>query len=455
MGNDRRNGRLELKYNSDRTQALATIHPPSGGGEAVTATDVLERLERMGVSYGYREQAILAGIHDVARTKQMVRDIVVAQGTVPQDGEDAKVRFHLSPDALNRPLPRRKGGSLPDWFAFDPAQMVTAGQEIATIVPAQPGIPGKTLTWPLQPIPARPGKPASIGVGQNVQISDNGLSLCALHDGIAYLQNATLMVYALRRVTAPITGGEHAFPMGATLLAGACGARITAGDFAAIQGLAQTTTIRAFGDVFLEQAANCEIVAAGDVYVTGGLTNCLINTRRKVIALDAAVIVGGTICAAGGVEAVTLGAADFTATEVQTGVDRYFEVRQREIQEEMAACEANIVRISQTLKPFAALAVHDNLPDDKRVLLQKLQAQKRTQETRLRELHSERRTQAILAKEKLTAVVTVADTVHPGVWIGVGQAATQVESPMQAMRFSEAKVGKSVIAEPLTRARAA
>jgi uncharacterized protein len=444
----RKNGYLEIKFNEDRTQALATIYPPSPDGVAVYADEVVERLKGMGVTYGVREQAIRDAIRYVAETAMAAAHVVVAQGAVPQAGQDARVHYSFPLDLLSKPLPKRSDG-VTDWFSIDPGKLVTAGKEIATIVPAQPGTPGKTLTWPIQTIAAPSGKPVPLHAGQNVRLSDDGLRMLANADGYICLHNDTLNLTPLRIVTENLMGGEHSYPSGAVLMECAQNASIRTGGILAIRGVVKGCRLRADGDVFLQYAEDCEIITTGNVYVTRGLKNCAVNSRKQLRALESAHLMGGTLCASTGVSAVELGTPDFTMTEVQVGIDRFSEVRACEIEEEIAACEANIARIRLTLKPFASLTVHTNLPDDKRALVQKLQEQQKTQEARINILHNERRALAIAAKEKIAAEVTVSKTAHPGVLIGINKAAFQVESPLAGVRFIEDVSGKSVLSAKL------
>ncbi|HZP82095.1 MAG TPA: FapA family protein [Chthonomonadaceae bacterium] len=449
----RRDGRLELKFNEDRTQALATIFPPAGGGDSVTAAEILEHLKTMGVTYGIREKAILDAIYYAEDTGMPAANVVVAQGAVPQDGQDARINYTLPLDLLTQPLPKRKDGSgLPDWFALDPAKMVKAEQELAAIVPAQPGVPGKTLTWPIQPVPPKAGKPAGLSAGQNVRASEDGLHLYAAHEGYVCLQGEQLVVYALHILSDNLAGGAHSFPVGLVCMANVQQAQVRAHGILAIKGAALNSRLHVQGDLFVRYAENCTLIASGNVYVTQGLKHCEVITRKRLIGLEAAQIVGGTVSATEGVCAVSLGASDFTATEVHVGEDRHSPLRNQEIQEELAQCDANIARISQALKPFVTVAAHETLPDDKRQLLQKLQAQQRIQEARIKELHNERRSLSILSKERVAAAVEVARTVHPGVWIGIGSAAFQVETPMEGVRFVEMAGGKAVQTEPLRQA---
>ena len=447
-------GVLTIRFNADQTQALATIYPPGGDGEGVELADVLERLKLNGVAHGIREQAILDAIRLVQETARPVVDAIVAQGTLPQDGTDAKIRYTLPQEQLSQPLPRNAQGRV-NWFALDERSMVKAGQEIACIVPALQGVPGKTLTMPPQTVLAHSGKPAALTAGPNTTYTEGGERLLATAEGYACLHNETLTVHALRRVAAPTQGGIHEFANGAVFLSTLTQADVRAGGFIAVGGVARGCFLRAHGDIILNACHDCTIVATGDVYVMGNLTNCQVNTPAKIIARPTAQIVGGSLCARMGITAGDVGAEDFTPTELIVDVDRYSCIRQEEIEEELRHCEKNKQRISQALKPFATLAAHTQLTEERRQMIEKLKAQRQAQEERMTVLHGERRTLLIASKTRTGGSVVVAGTAHPGAWIGIGDAALQVEEPISGAVFTPTVNGKAVRHQPMTAAAAA
>lgn len=449
----RKNGILEVRFSEDRTQALATIYPPRGDGDQISAADVVERLKAMGINYGIREHGILEAVHYAEETNMPAVNFVVAQGAVPENGKDAKVTYTLPMEEITKPLPKRADNpALPDWFALSATKLVKAGAELASIIPPQPGTPGKTLTWPIQSIPPKAGKPAGLTAGAGVRFSEDGMHLCADQDGYVCLNGEQMVVHALRQIEENTTGGQHVFPAGAVFAGNLQKAEVTAGAFIAVKGVAMGCRLRAHGDVFLRYAENCSIIASGTVYVAEGLKNCEVNTRQKLVAFESAQISGGVVAATEGVSATSLGTPNFTITEVEVAVDRYSDYRNQEITQELSACEANITRITQALKPFSSMAVHEGLTDDKRQLLQRLQHQKQSQEVRIKDLYNERRSLTMAAKQKVTAAIVVTGTTHPGVMIRIRDAAMQVETPMEAVRFVEGAGSRSVQLESLEKA---
>ncbi len=449
----RKNGSLEIKFNEDRTQVIVNVYPASAGGESITTSEILDRLKSMGVTYGIREQAIRDAIHAADDSNQAVTGIIVAQGGIPKDGEDAKIKYNISHGVLLKPLPKRTDSSgHTEWFALDPAKMVKADDELASILPAQPGTPGKTLTWPIQAITPKPGKPSALNAGQNVRMSDDGLHIYAAQDGYVCLHGEQIIVHALRVFPGSITGQALNSATGLVVRGNIENCQVNLGGFLAVKGSVNGCKIRCMGDIYLNDAVECDIACDGNVIVYGKLINCTINTCKKLLGFDSSVIVGGQISASEGVETAILGADDFTATNVVVGINNMIQLKGKEIEEEMNACEMNITRISSALKPFTTLSGQEAITEDKRQLVTKLQSQKRSQDTRIKELHNEKRGLAIAAKEHIVSHVTVAKTVYPGVMITIRNGAAQIETTMEMVKFIEGPGGKSVDMEMLRKA---
>ncbi len=433
-----KNGHLELKFNAERTQVHATIHPPVGVGIAITAQDIMERLKNMGVSYGIREQAIRDGVHLAEETSNPTT-VLVAQSVLPQDGIDAMVHYHINVEEASQPLPNNVFGKT-DWLQVSPKRMMSSGALLASITPAQPGSPGKTLTLPINNILPRQGKPAAISAGDNVAYSTDKLHLRAEYEGCIVLHMEKISLIAMQRAASRIRGGNHSYVKGAVLLDGAEGANLEIGDFLAARGTLRGCRIRVHGDLYIENAEDCMVLADGDVYVTGTVKNCEIVCPGVLKAAKGSILLGGSLCATKGIHADVIGDESFTATELQTGQDRFNLIRKREIEEEMQECEKNRERIVIALRSLTKLSA---LNDERRAMVQKLQDQLRHTEDRIRDLHGCKRMLALDSREVESGVVT-ADHIHPGVWVRIGSAALQTENSILHTQFVRSAGGKSV-----------
>jgi len=445
------NGTFELKFNDDRTLALATIYPSRDGGEPVNVVEVRHRLRTLGVSYGIRDQAIREAIHTAEDTHLIAADVVVAQGTVREDGDDALVHYHLPVPVLTiRPPSPIDETSIPDWLNVRSDKIVSAGQEIAYIVPSTVGTPGRTLTWPIQSIPPKPGKPASASAGEHVSLIET-TRLVAEADGYACLHEETLTVIPMMIVEGDVYR-DVATAGGLVVRGNAVQAHLRSESFIGIGGAAIACRVRADDDVIVTYAENCEIAAAGSVYVHKGLKNCRVIARKQLIMGPGASLVGGSIKAGGGVEADSIGSEQTVETEIRSGQDEFSDLRLREIQEELSACEANMRRISQTLRQFSGHTSVAVLSDDRRALLHKVQAQNKTLDQRMSQLHTERRAISFMRKEKTAGVVGAAGTVWPGVVIEIGGMTTRIDERVSNVRFQQSASGKSIEVLPVAEA---
>jgi uncharacterized protein (DUF342 family) len=379
--------------------------------------------------------------------------VVVAQGTLPEDGVDAQLSWQVDLAAVEKPMPTRPDG-LPDLFVCEPARMVKAGDVLLRVTPARPGSPGKSLLAPFAAVPQTKGRDCGITAGAGVRLSEDRLVYTAIADGCAELRRDRLMVHAIRWVEGDLEGDTQA-PGGLVVLGSMrAGGSIRARGPVAVKGAMAGVKVRARGDIYVTRAARCTLIADGNVYVIGQLLNCEVNCRGKLVALDTATIAGGNLLATDGVDALDLGAPNGTFMTVAVGSDGLAPIRAEEIQEEIATCESTAQKIGQILRPLAALP-SAALPPEKRELIRKLMDERRNLEERVRELHGERRQVTLSSKERVDAGVVVRGTVYPGVDIRIGQASSRVDQSLCCVLFTEGAEASQIAVRPWKETRVA
>lgn len=427
-------GMFWVFFNEDKTQAILTVSPPQGDGNPVRVADVVRALEEMGVAYGIDEQAIRETIERATYQASKVQ-AVVAQGVLPVHGVDAKVNYRVPEEAVLRPLPLLPDGSI-DYLHIDPARYVEAGQLIATVVPAQHGRPGRTLTFPPQTVPQRPGREANLRAGENVLATEDNLQFTAERAGYVYLSGDRLCVLPAIPVTDDLHG-EQVFDSTLVLRGRLLpGTTVRVQGDVAISSRCEGVVIQARGNCYLREGAQqSEIAAGGNLLLGGSVVDCRLSTRRQVIALHEAVqIAGGRLVAFEGVQAYTMGTPAWTPTEVVVGVDTLGDERLFEIAEEIRQCEDNLQRITAALRPYISISAEVTSPEQKEAI-HRLMAHRRRLETRLKELQHEKRTLTIQVNAPVRAEVVVRGTVYPGVKVTVGKHSYLVENDLQAVRF--------------------
>jgi len=443
-------GSFWVHFNEDRTQAILVVAPPQGDGNPVHVADVVQALEQMGVAYGIDENAIRETIRRATDMATKVQ-AVVAQGALPVHGTDAKVNYRLPEEAVTRPLSLLPDGSI-DYLQLDPARYIQAGQLIATVVPANHGRPGRTLTFPPQTVPQRPGKDANLRAGEGVLASDDNLQFSAEVSGYVYLSGDKLCVLPAQPLSGDLQSTQEftqTLVLSGNLLPGA---QVRVQGDAAVGGRCEGATINVRGNCYLQAGAQrSEIAAGGDVLLKASVVGCTINTRRQVIALSAeAAIVGGRAVAFEGIEAYNIGTPDWTPTEVVAGVDTLGDERLFEIAEEIRQCEANILKINAALKPFVSVTSEATSPEKKETIHQ-LMTHRRRLEARLKDLQHEKRTITIQVNAPTRAEVVVHGVVYPGVKVTIGKHSYLVETEMQTVRFLVARGESRVQVRPLNK----
>lgn len=431
-------GTFRVFFNEDKTQALLIVIPPQGDGNPVRVADVVHALKEMGVAYGINEQAIREAIQRATNQATKVQ-AVVAEGVLPIHGTDAKVNYRLPEQAVLRPLPLLPDGSV-DYLQMDQARYIQAGELIATVVPANHGRPGRTVTFPPQTVHQRLGKEAHLRAGDNVTASNDNLRFTAEKSGYVYLSADKLCVLPAQ----PVTGNlQEAQEFTSTLVLNGNllpGAQVRVRSDVAISGQCEGATLNARGTCYLQKGAQrSEIAADGNILLRASAIDCNLSTRRKVVALSEDVqIAGGRIVAFEGVEAYTIGTPAWAPTEVVVGVDTLGDERLFEIAEELRLCESNIQKINMALRPFVSVTAEVASPEKKEAI-QRLMAQRRRLEARMKELQHEKRTISIQVNAPVQAEVVVRDVVYPGVKVTIGKYSYLVETEMRAVRFLMAR----------------
>jgi uncharacterized protein (DUF342 family) len=447
-----RHGYCEVKLNHDKTQAFVMLYPPTGNGEDVLVPEVVQRLRNMGVQHGFREREVLEGIRQ-AREAELPVQVVGAEGVVPKDGQDGRVRYLIPEEVITTPLPKHSAfPHLPNWFALNAARRVVADQPLASIMPAQAGTHGKTLTLPVQTIPCKSGKPIYLRAGENVRVSDDGIHLFAMCEGYAAVHGDQVTLYAVREVRESVCEGEFSFPRGVAFFQDVENAHVTARDLIGVQGTALNCTFRAHGNVLIGSAKMSRIVASGDVYVVSNVRDCEIVSGGKIVFAEGATLVGGTTQAKESLEAYDVGSEEFVETYLEIGSTRFSEIARGELEEEIGTALQNRTRIQQALRPFLSKGDVSSFSPETQALIQKLQGQLRFLEVQIKEAQTAQRDLAGSGREFIYGEASVRGCLYPGVWVKSGKARMQIEQMERAVHIITTNRGARLEREPLEKA---
>jgi uncharacterized protein (DUF342 family) len=446
MPNLNADGYFDLRFSQDKIQVFLDVYPPQGGGRNASADDIVAALQRRGVAYGFQFDAIENAIHHVAVQATPVCGVVAAQGQIPVAGTNAQIVWKIDVEAASRPFPVLPDG-LPDYFAYDPARLVKAGHELATVIPGLPGTPGKTLVVPYELVPQGPGREAPVIAGPGARLTANRQRYEAEVTGFVEYHGEKLSVRALSMIEGDLLGGDHPFPGGVIVLGDVRGASITARGPVAIKGRISDSDVRAAGHIVFHDAEKSRIVADGDTYLRRTMRDCEVVTLKNVIADQGSSISGGSVSAAEGVEAFDLGSESGPITDAALGGDVYCSIRIREIEHEIVAAESNVKRITFALRPLMSITA-EPISATKRQLMQTLLDQKRELEQFIRNLHAERRARQMAHFDR-TGVVRITGRIHAGTRLNLYGTHFKVERSESGIEYRRSADGDSVMTTPV------
>ncbi len=450
---ERHNGSVIVEVSDDKMRAYMTLIPPKPGGRDIDIDDVMEALEEKGVVYGIKEDVIRESIEDEVYNVP----ILVAEGTKPQNGEDARIVYHFRTEKKIQLREDEKGQV--NFKDLDLVENVVAGQLLATKIPATEGVPGKTVTGEI--LEAKPGKDVELQPGKNTELSPDGMSIIATINGQVVLSRGKVNVEPVYEVNGDvdIKTGNIMF-LGTVIVKGNVedGFSVKAAGDIEVKGSVGKSVLDAEGDIYIKQGVmgkiggiiksggsiyakfleQVNVIADKNVLVEDGIMHCNVDASEKVVCYGKrATIVGGRIRAGEVVNTKTLGSVSFTETVVEVGVDpksrqRLFDLEKekKEVEDELEKLKANIKTLQQQKESGR------NFTEEKAEMLEKMLEDREEMTIRLSEINEEmEELRSYLKLLKTVGKVSVSKNVYPGVRIGIKDVYYDVTNEFKAVTF--------------------
>jgi uncharacterized protein (DUF342 family) len=317
---------------------MLDVFPLRINGEAVEESDLIEALEAVGVQ---RDMMDLDAIHDAWEAAQTTRtpqlNVLAARGIEPQPGRDGEILFTVDIEERVGTLDER--GRI-DFKEQNRLHRVHKDDQIAVLVANTMGKPGLGVAG--QEIPARPGKPVELNLGQGAREEDGGIF--ANFGGALISQGTTIDVSNSFRVSGDVDyhSGNISNDSGSVYIEGSllAGFRVSAGGDVEIGRSIEGGTIEAGGELIVREAIigkegatvravkdiraayvqNADLTCDGNLMIERELiqSNVRVTGMLKLTGRPGA-IVGGEIEADGGIVTTTLGSASGAPTIVRIG----------------------------------------------------------------------------------------------------------------------------------------
>ncbi len=446
-------------------KAYIVVRPPGQGGADLSYEIIENILKNNGVVHGLKEDIIYNFIDRPAYNES----VLVAEGTKPQDGADARIIYNFELETGKVQL-KEKNGRV-DFKEQNIVQNVVEGQALARKLPAEEGENGRSVTGKL--LPAKNGKDVTLGIGKNVKLSEDGMTAQAAINGQVVIANEKLNVEPVYVVPGNVnlkTGGNVIF-LGTVFVKGSVedGFKVKAAGNIEVMGNVGKCDLDAEGDIIIHQGMNGRgggTIRAGRsvwakfienstvecgkmVVVSDGIINSTVNADERVIVQGKrATIVGGRLRASEEIHAKNIGSVAGAETTVEVGYDpksiekiQILEAEIKELNNQLEEIERNI----HTLENFKKMK--KELPEDKAQYLETLTVQKAEIEGNRSRLEDEVKTvQEYLASLKVNGKVSASGKVYPGVKVVIKDASLKIRNEFKNVTFvtemNEVKVTK-------------
>jgi uncharacterized protein (DUF342 family) len=434
-------------------KAYMTVTPPGPGGAELSFEEIRSGLHAGGVIHGIKEEVIRHFLDYPSYQEK----VLVAEGTRPVNGEDARIvyRFNVRKDEIQL---KEKNGRV-DFRELDLVENVEAGQILAVKEPPEEGSPGRTVTGKI--LPAKPGRDNQIEIGKNVKLSDDGTSVAATINGQVILAAGRINVEPVYTVEGDVnfrTGNilflgtvfvkgnvEDGFTVkaaGNIEIMGSVGKCIldAEGEVVVHQGILGKNEghVRAGGNVAAKFIENARVEAEENVLVSDGIIHSQVDANRRILCQGRrAAIVGGRLRAAEEIHGKTLGSVAGTETILEVGLDpRRKEklsravARRGELERQLEELVRNITTLENLKR------VQRNFPEERQRNLDELNDSRSRLLAELEEANQViAEINVYLEAVKVSGKVSASDRVYPGVKVFIKNESLVVRSEFKSVTF--------------------
>jgi uncharacterized protein (DUF342 family) len=432
------------------TEAWVKVEPPV----PCDVNQIKNALANHGVVYGLDEMSILAVAaypgEEPAR---------VAQGTLPQPGQDAKITYFFKGGGIGAGKPLELEDGRVDYRELGTIENVTRGQVLASKAPAGPGLPGTNVLG--EEIPARDGKDAHLRAGQNVVLSEDQLHVTSLIDGQPKIDGSRISVQPMVVIMGDVdfsTGNinfQGSVRIGGNVLPGFT---VKATQDIEIGGVVEGASIESGGKVTIKGGVrqHSVITSHADVSVRFVDSESSITTRANLVVVESAMhsaltaglaikvgkkLIGGTAQAGEFISAEQIGATGGTHTVLDVRHGRQAKVIEQ-LQRAIGTLNSQLSTVNHT---YQLIVSNPNAPQG---AFEKTREIKTQLESRLDQLTAElneRQAQTPAGGNLRAAFVAARDGFNAGVHIHFDQLFHHVDSFLPIQRIAEVNGALSML----------
>lgn len=443
--------RMVVTISDKEERAFARFYPPSTEGALLTEEDIISDLKLAGIRHGIKKKAITHFLEN----HEYCRDYIIAEATMPVQGQDAKIRYYFDVNVTAKPKLNEDGSV--DFHQLGNIKGVKKGDKLATLTPANRGRAGiSVLGKPLLP---KKVKYRHLRFGRNIAISEDKCVLRSKVSGHVTLVDDMVMVSNIYKVPANVDAstGDIVYE-GTVEVAGNVntGYRIEAEGDIIVNGVVEGATLISGGNIVLKRGM--QGMDKGELRAEGNITakfleNCKVTCKGQLKAdailhsevkseenIDVlgrkGMINGGSVRTYAAIHATCLGSTMGALTEVEIFSDIELIKRTNMLREKIEEREVSLAKMDKV-----AESVKNQLASHQEVLPEQLQFIKQATKNKpilmreVRDMKLERENLLTRIEKNKNACIKVEDAVYSGVKIIVRDVSKHIHDNVSHCRF--------------------
>ena len=445
------NERFIFDVSENRLYVQGRFYPPMNKGTLLSKEDIVQTLTQAGIKYGIDEAAINLFIKD----RKYCTDYILAKGAQAVQGKDAVITYHFNTDLSHKPRTNEDGSV--DFHHLDTISHCRKGDLLATLVPADPGIPGTDVFGNT----IRPNRVVNrvLRHGNNIHVSEDGLQMFSDVDGHVALTDDRVFVSDTYNIPADVgaSTGDVDYD-GNVLVKGnvLTGYTVKARGDIEVLGVVEGAYLEAGGQIVLRRGMqgmnkgilkansnivskfieNAEVIAGGYVS-TESIMHSNVSALGDIIVGGKRGFVSGCKLKSGTMISVKTAGSDMgSATLLEVGIDPRISEEFRELEKELTIMAEEKEKLIQALNMLRkritpGAPVSKEIREILKQVTQKnvqLEAQTKVKKSRYEALRAQ-------MENNTSGIIKVQDTIHPGTKIVISNVTYYVKDAVQHSRF--------------------
>ena len=253
---------FKLVISADRLSAR--LFSPESLPDSITLEALKEYISQKGIVYGLIGDDDFSDILASQRPKE--EGWLIAEGTPPQSGVDAKIIYHFDTEAYKVGTVRESG--IIDFKDKGEIQQVNAGCLLAEKVPLVKEVFGKDVLG--QSIPVDQAQDVLLRAGENTKVSEDGLKVTAMTGGrLVLAKDGQISVYPELRID-----GDVGLETGHIRFSGHINVRGIIQEGFRVKG----------GRLTAMEINKAEVDIEGDIDIQGGIIGSKVKTNGNIKA---------------------------------------------------------------------------------------------------------------------------------------------------------------------------